>query len=621
MRLKSIYISNYKNLKDFTLTFDGESFLDVFVGKNGTGKSNFFEAIIEIFRHLYNFNSDDGYIISFDYSISYEINGSSFEIFWKKGKLVINNDLVVKFLSGILPDNILIYYSGHNMFVEELLDYYEENIKRRIKLSPITESRKFIGVNGDYRQLFLTLLLIQNEDNKARRFLFEKLEIESIANDIKVVLRRPAYAILKKRFDIVLNDETDRYWKPVGITKEFLDKLTLCVSDEPTALLRDVGYMAASDYYILYFDIEKVAREFHDYTLQDLFRNFDNLKILGMLSEITISIKLKNGHYASLDQFSDGQFQSVYIYSIIEIFKDRNCITLLDEPDSFLHPEWQNEFFDQVLEINESNTNNHMLMSSHSAVTLVSHDARKIKYFDIKNTYVNYYELPKRIAIKKLCSSIIRYSEEEQILSILNAIQVEKKPIVFTEGCSDPIILRHAWFKLYDEEMPFIPFYAFSCNYLSQLIVDEKLLKEMNGRAIFGIFDFDKAYNQWNGIRGEVIQVNPIEGLIKKCEIGNVYALMLPIPNNAEIQAQVIKDVSKNETYKDFSYCEIEHLFYGSKFAESYFQYEPCVGGRKIVFKSDRDKVQFAQEIVPKIEDEYFNVFRCMFEFIKSKCF
>ena len=55
MRLKSVYISQYKNLKDFTLNFDGNSFIDVFVGKNGTGKSNLFEAIIEIFRPMFKF--------------------------------------------------------------------------------------------------------------------------------------------------------------------------------------------------------------------------------------------------------------------------------------------------------------------------------------------------------------------------------------------------------------------------------------------------------------------------------------------------------------------------------------------------------------------------------------
>ena len=53
LRLKKLHITTeYKNLKNFKLDFDSESFIDVFVGKNGTGKSNLFEAIIEIFRFL-----------------------------------------------------------------------------------------------------------------------------------------------------------------------------------------------------------------------------------------------------------------------------------------------------------------------------------------------------------------------------------------------------------------------------------------------------------------------------------------------------------------------------------------------------------------------------------------
>lgn len=33
MRLKSVYIDHNKNLKQFTLPFDGDSFVDVFVGR------------------------------------------------------------------------------------------------------------------------------------------------------------------------------------------------------------------------------------------------------------------------------------------------------------------------------------------------------------------------------------------------------------------------------------------------------------------------------------------------------------------------------------------------------------------------------------------------------------
>ena len=71
-----------------------------------------------------------------------------------------------------------------------------------------------------------------------------------------------------------------------------------------------------------------------------------------MLNDIGMPLKLAGGEDSDLGFFSElGQFQAVYIYAIVELFKDRNCLTLLDEPDAFLHPEWQFEFLKQVIEI------------------------------------------------------------------------------------------------------------------------------------------------------------------------------------------------------------------------------------------------------------------------------
>ena len=86
MRLKkSVFVSQYKNLRDFSLPFEGDSFLDVFVGKNGSGKSNLFEALIEIFRHLVEFGDSEN-TITFDYKIQYEIDGIETSIECKGGQ-------------------------------------------------------------------------------------------------------------------------------------------------------------------------------------------------------------------------------------------------------------------------------------------------------------------------------------------------------------------------------------------------------------------------------------------------------------------------------------------------------------------------------------------------------
>jgi len=623
MRLTSVYISQYKNLKDFTLNFDGNSFIDVFVGKNGTGKSNLFEALLEIFRHLYEYDKDKSRL-DFNYSISFSINSEKTEITWSSEfeQFTINGKTQKTKTIGKtpLPDNILIYYSGHNDTVTRLITKYENTFRDRIKEANFGESRKFIGIGSEYKELLLSVLLIQQTDNKAKQYICEKLDIQDIAPEIKLKLKRPHYAKdkTKTKFNIEYNNESDRYWKPEGITKEFLDRLSKCQSTSD--LIRSEGYFRNDDYYILYFDIIKIQKEF-GYNSQKLFSQFDNLKTINMLEEISIPLTLKNGSEASISHFSDGQFQSVYIYSIVEIFKDSNCITLLDEPDSFLHPEWQFEFLKQVFEIADSTAqNNHVLMSSHSAVTLIPHNNKKIKFFDIRDNRANCYDLIKSVAIKKLSSDLIKYSEQEQILSIINAIQIEHKPVLFTEGSTDPIIIKEAWYKLFDEEMPFIPFYGFSCTYINQLLTDNRIHAEMGELPIFALFDFDKAYDQWNGLNGQVSQNNPSLGMIKKWASGNSYAIMIPVPNHPDISKQVIKNASTNETFGGGSCCEIEHLFYGQEATANYYESEACAGGSQIVFKSDNKKIKFAKEVVPTLNAVCFEVFRPMFEFIRSKC-
>ena len=49
MRLKHLYIKDYKNLKDFSLDFENGNGLSILIGNNGSGKSNVLEAISGIF--------------------------------------------------------------------------------------------------------------------------------------------------------------------------------------------------------------------------------------------------------------------------------------------------------------------------------------------------------------------------------------------------------------------------------------------------------------------------------------------------------------------------------------------------------------------------------------------
>jgi predicted ATPase len=612
MRLRKVWISDYKNLKDFSITFEGQGFIDVFVGKNGSGKSSFLEALIEIYDHQFAFDPDaEG--PGFDYSITYEINGKETAIEWRDKVLLINR--ATRRSIGQTPhvDSVIVYYSGQNQYVAELIERYESRFRRRVRGSDLVESPRFIGIGPTYKKLLILLLLLLPEDRQARRFIEDKLGILGTKGSAIITLARPIFAA-RREYDHLSPD--DLFWSLEGVARSFLDNLVSCIKGgaTPGAL-----HNRDTDQYELQIDVELFRKVFEDRTWHEVFQNFNSLKILGMLSDISMEITLRGIKSSNLGLFSDGQLQSVYLFAIAELFKDRSCITLLDEPDAFLHPEWQFQFLTQVDAISvEASQTNHILMSSHSAATLIPSIEAKVKYFDLKDGAAHCYSVPKRVAVEKLSSSLIRYTEQEQLLSIVNAIQIEKKPVFFTEGSTDPIIIKEAWHRLYGTELPFIPFYAFSCSYLKQLLQDDRILGEMAGRPMFGLFDLDKAYDHWNGLQGDMVQENLMHGMCKKLGTRNSYAFLLPVPDNQTIQAQVLRP--DGTCFGGASLCEIEHLFYGADGTAEFFTTEPMPGGgERIAIRSDAQKQRFVTDILPTLDASYFEVFRPMFEFVTSK--
>ena len=623
MRLKSLYISEYKNLKNLNLTL-ADNFLEVFVGKNGSGKSNLFEALIEIFRHVYEaeikYKGGNKAEISptmFNYKVEYEIEGAIVAIEYN-GDVLTSNYVAPPEAEHIpFPEHILMYYSGKNNNISKILEKYESRFRRAIGNEDDNDSsRIFIGIGSEYKHLLLATMLVLPEENKARQFIFDKLGLATQQTSIQLTLTRPSKTYAKGA-QIDDFDPRTHYWGLKGRSLEFVKRLEKCIKGEFQH--REI-YFKTPQQYVLNIDIELFRNEFEQDDAGKLFSYFDNLKALDMLAAIKADITLTCGTQASLDFFSDGQIQSVYIYGISEIFKNYNCLTLLDEPDSFLHPEWQFEFLSQVNEISDTALKtNQVLMTSHSAVTLIPHETKKIRYMELKNESTVCFELPKHVAVQKLSSNIINYSEHKSLVSIIQTIQTEDKPILFTEGNSDPYIISEAWRKLYQDEMPFIPFYAFTCTYINQLITDKRIHAEMQGKPIFSLFDFDKAFNQWNSLNGDTLESDVNKGLIKKWAEGNSFAIMLPVPENPDIRSLVIKDEEKGTTWGGESSCAIEHLFYGLDATNQYFKIERSRGdGQNIVFT--HDKIKFAKNIVPQLGPECFEVFRPMFDFIKQQC-
>lgn len=621
MRLKHLHIiGEYKNLKDFKIDFDGSSFIDVFVGKNGTGKSNMFEAFLEIFKHIF----DHDYPIAFDYKLQYELVGEDVLIYRKDGAWRNNEEEEIAFVNkSKLPSNLLIYYSGHNDtigdFIEEFNKTHREKLNRNRNSEHFNseDARLFFGIGKEYKTILLAAILLQSDDLRLKQIITQKLGIDSVDSEIKMVFQKPFFASKETSFDEF--DPETRFWGAQGYFKGILNEIWEVSKLESTPV-RDEGRITTEDseIYILYRSFEDFKSKFSGKSIFEIFITLDNLKTIGLLREIDIQVGLTNGSNVSISQFSDGQFQSLYILSITEIFKDFNCISFLDEPDAFMHPEWQFTFFDQINEISESSSkSNHVLMSSHSASTLTKIDERTIRVFEIEDDIIVQKRYPKSQIIHLLSSGLITFTESEAKLNINHFLNNTSGAVLFTEGITDELILETAWNKLYPGIKPNFEIQnAYSCAFLRNTLKDESLYARFPNKIFFSIFDFDEAFNDWNQL-GSTVENDPTICLIKKYKTFKSYSLLLPA-NNSAISNQVLNSITGG-TFGNRSLLTIELMFYGTPGIEAFFVVDTERTDGFIKFVSDAQKVKFAEEVVPNIDSQYFEVFRPIFEFIQNK--
>ena len=625
MRLQSLYISDYKNLKKFKLDFDGQSFIDVFVGKNGTGKSNLFEALIEIFRHLYEFDNRRGRpIIGFQYAIKYEINGAATEIEWKDDILKIGGIAKKRIAATPLPDNVLIYYSGHNTHVDESSTNFQLMLKRHFRGGRPVAFHHFMYFDRAYKKLLITIFLAQPFDENLRSIVREKLCIMSIDVEFIITLKRPY--IVRRNFKVDRADDITLYWGIQGQARDFLRRLSTCDNPviEEKSGYRKSGYITDEykPYYKYYINIEKFQKEFQYESVDKLIEMFNAVKVIDIIDDIKLMVTLNNKQKQDIKHFSDGQFQSIYLYALLESFQDRNCVTLLDEPDSFLHPEWQYEFLKQTKLISASATrNNHVLLSSHSPSTIAAIDQERIVNFEIDNDQVKAGSADKNRIIGDLSAGLMTYNENEIIMSINVYLKNTTQPVLFTEGISDECILDIAWQKLYGAETrPFCIHSAFDRIFLRNMFSRDDLKQTCPRRALFALFDFDEAFDDWNGLKMESFEISdPFIGLTKKLKDVCHYAMLLPVPRIDALKKQVLNKDDKPWGKGSESHLTIELLFFKDGIASSWYEKKEISGGGEIV-EFAGDKVKFARECVPTFAKDDFEIFRPMFDFIKGKC-
>ncbi|GAU76586.1 AAA family ATPase [Fusibacter sp. 3D3] len=344
MKLEYVYLNGYKNLNELEIYFEEGSTVNSIIGNNGSGKSNILEALSVIFSTALN----DGTSIDFRFCIKYVIDDNKFKInnaddqilVSKNGEKVSKKDVVFA-----LPKMIFLYYSGET---KRLKQFSDESIDKRF--DKILKKDEEIALKymtyltvDDFGASLLTSYIYNTEIFKK---ICDIVDIKEICTPIMINLKKPKWSKTGKSND---------FWGAIGTVGKELNSL---------AQKGIYSIIDNNKSKIIIEDIEALKDE--TIGAIGLFTIFKVLDQADVIDNIEFDV-IKGNDKFSYKSLSEGEKQLAQLLSVLEITKDYKALFLLDEFDSYLHPNWQRQFVDILSEID---IRGQVLFTTHSPLTL-----------------------------------------------------------------------------------------------------------------------------------------------------------------------------------------------------------------------------------------------------------
>ncbi len=407
MRINSLYIKEFRNLKDFTIDFssegkDADGNIQQFnshaiIGQNGSGKSNLLEAIIIIFRDLDLKNKPD-----FAYKLEYEVRGHTVVV---KAEADKNPSVKVdgkkssatalsKDENGLLPKNIFAYYSGKNDRIEELFHRHQKKFYDDLLSDEDIPLRRLFLCRDVHSQFVLLAYLIDN-DEEVRKILSDLgiLDLESVL----FALKRP-YWFGSNPSEAILKNGDNRFWYARGKVRYFLDKLwNHAIAPIDSEETRTVDFRDRKENFeLLYLFLQdekalhKLANAFADEkspepTPVTFFKYLESTYISDLIDEVKIKVKHKNTEGdISFRELSEGEQQLLTVLGLMRLTKEEETLFLLDEPDTHLNPIWKLRYFDDIKNV-IGDSSSQILITTHDPLMIGSLKKEQVRILNIEH--------------------------------------------------------------------------------------------------------------------------------------------------------------------------------------------------------------------------------------------
>lgn len=405
MRIDRVYIKQFKNLKEFQIELNDQEMKTILLGQNATGKSNFMEALVLIFKYL-DLEKDIPSTLELEYSVDYICRGrniraeylnkkSSFH-FWEKIKNeeteIMENQVTTSITKTefyhnkdkYLPKYVFSYYSGvsnrlQDHFNEHQRKFYNKIKSKNYKDFEIDSLRRLFYVQSVHSHFVLmAYYCFEKEKSASIKFLKDVLGIEDLES-ILFVLRKPRWN--NKKGDA-------RFFGAEGMVRDFLDKLwDLSVAPIYHDERIPVDFRSEKNQKRLYLyikdkdSLKELAKHFNSNT--EFFKALESTYISDLIEEVRVKVKKKFSGRVTFKELSEGEQQLLTVLGLLKFTKDEESLILLDEPDTHLNPIWKwryLEFLDNVVQ-NEKNTQ--IIINTHDPLIIGGLTKEQVRIFQM----------------------------------------------------------------------------------------------------------------------------------------------------------------------------------------------------------------------------------------------
>lgn len=399
MRIDKVYIKSYKNLFDFTIELDESKMETVLLGQNATGKSNFIEALILIFKYL-DLNQDP----PFEYKIWYKIKKEYVNIVFEDGKYQFNTiDKKIKlngkvaslmYVPGLtkkefrerknefLPKYVFTYYSGISNKLKDHFDehqkrFYDKAKKEGVTKDDIDDLRRLFYVQHIHSYFVLLAYFSFKQDEKtSKKFLREVLNIDDL-DSVLFVLHKPNW---KGKGD-------KRFWGASGLVEEFLKTLwNNSLAPIYNSETIKIDFRRSTDKELLYLflrDKEYLQRVATDYKSNtDFFKALESTYISDLIEEVKVRVKKVNvENTVMFRELSEGEQQLLTVLGLLRFSRDEESLILLDEPDTHLNPLWKWKYREYLKEVVNKPDTTQIIINTHDPLVIGGMVKEEVRIF------------------------------------------------------------------------------------------------------------------------------------------------------------------------------------------------------------------------------------------------